>query len=113
MAADSPPIKAPDIPRTASKVSQSRFWTPIHTPLLLIDVLSEIEVARRLTQDASRSGQLTDVGVLANGRLAPPRAVIRRNCHSRSSQMRNMGAVDHPRSTRCVEIDKPLRTGRL
>jgi hypothetical protein len=31
MAADSPPIKAPDIPRTASKVSQSHFWTLIHT----------------------------------------------------------------------------------
>ena len=30
MAADSPPIKAPDIPRTASKVSQSHSWTLIH-----------------------------------------------------------------------------------
>jgi hypothetical protein len=26
--ADSPPIKAPDIPQTASKVSQSQFCTP-------------------------------------------------------------------------------------
>jgi hypothetical protein len=28
MAADSPPIKAPDIPRTASKVSQSQYCRP-------------------------------------------------------------------------------------
>jgi hypothetical protein len=27
--ADSPPIKAPDIPQTASKVSQSQIWEPI------------------------------------------------------------------------------------
>jgi flagellar motility protein MotE (MotC chaperone) len=35
MAADSPPIKAPDIPPTASKVSQSPFWTPIRGPFCL------------------------------------------------------------------------------
>ena len=29
--ADSPPIKAPDIPQTASKVSQSQIWEPIDT----------------------------------------------------------------------------------
>jgi hypothetical protein len=30
--ADSPPIKAPDILQTASKVSQSPFWMPIRGP---------------------------------------------------------------------------------
>ena len=35
MAADSPPIKAPDIPRTASKVSQSLDSALNYTPIAI------------------------------------------------------------------------------
>src|ERR1700727_2548331 len=66
MAADSPPIKAPDIPRTASKVSQSHGWAPIG-----------VNVRSRYTDKGSRGRTVTlkmkfnDFEIITRSRSVP------------------------------------------
>ncbi len=100
MAADSPPIKAPDIPRTASKVSQSQYCRPNDKQERFSIRYWHLRV------------QLNGLRMVANLRTLTARAICERFCSiGRSSKNRSTNLVYRPVAARRDLIRKKSRRG--